>query len=87
MESAAAAAARPEEEEARRRRSTDCIYFLASPLTCNKVRMLISFFSFFFTRRHQDRGNGSIHRLLADRFLFISSELQLAPFLSSSNNY
>ncbi|RCV09081.1 hypothetical protein SETIT_1G378200v2 [Setaria italica] len=30
------AAARPDEEEARRRRNTDCIYFLASPLTCNK---------------------------------------------------
>lgn len=30
------AAARPDEEEARRRRSTDCIYFLASPLTCKK---------------------------------------------------
>ncbi|RLM79349.1 zinc finger CCCH domain-containing protein 19-like [Panicum miliaceum] len=29
-------AARPDEEEARRRRSTDCIYFLASPLTCKK---------------------------------------------------
>ncbi|KAF8779335.1 hypothetical protein HU200_002768 [Digitaria exilis] len=30
------AAARPDDEEARRRRSTDCIYFLASPLTCKK---------------------------------------------------
>ncbi|CAL5056628.1 unnamed protein product [Urochloa decumbens] len=29
-------AARPDEEEAHRRRSTDCIYFLASPLTCKK---------------------------------------------------
>ncbi|XP_062220853.1 zinc finger CCCH domain-containing protein 19-like isoform X2 [Phragmites australis] len=29
-------AARPDEDEARRRRSTDCIYFLASPLTCKK---------------------------------------------------
>ncbi|CAL5020398.1 unnamed protein product [Urochloa decumbens] len=28
--------ARPDEEEAHRRRSTDCIYFLASPLTCKK---------------------------------------------------
>ncbi|CAN6238939.1 unnamed protein product [Urochloa humidicola] len=29
-------AARPDEEEAHRRRNTDCIYFLASPLTCKK---------------------------------------------------
>jgi hypothetical protein len=36
---AAAAAAKPltPEEEALRR-STDCVYFLASPLTCKKVR-------------------------------------------------
>jgi hypothetical protein len=37
-------AARPDEEEARRRRSTDCIYFLASPLTCKKVLPLLIFF-------------------------------------------
>lgn len=43
MDSAAAAAAQSQathapadEEEARRRRGTDCIYYLASPLTCNK---------------------------------------------------
>ncbi|VAI52175.1 unnamed protein product [Triticum turgidum subsp. durum] len=40
MDSAAAQAqpthAPADEEEARRRRGTDCVYYLASPLTCNK---------------------------------------------------
>ncbi|KAL6912371.1 hypothetical protein ACP4OV_001176 [Aristida adscensionis] len=36
MAAAMDSAARPDEEEARRRRNTDCIYFLASPLTCKK---------------------------------------------------
>lgn len=40
MDSGGGAAAPPppaaDEEEARRRRGTDCVYYLASPLTCNK---------------------------------------------------
>ena len=38
--------AAPPEEDALKR-NTDCVYFLASPLTCKKVCFLFAFFSFF----------------------------------------
>ena len=39
--------AAPPEEDALKR-NTDCVYFLASPLTCKKVCFPFAFFSFFF---------------------------------------
>ena len=40
--------AAPPEEDALKR-NTDCVYFLASPLTCKKVCFPFAFFSFFFS--------------------------------------
>lgn len=38
----------PSAEEEALKKSTDCVYFLASPLTCIKVFFSIHFFSPFF---------------------------------------
>lgn len=52
---AAAAAAVPVQltaEEEALKRNTDCVYFLASPLTCKKVFIFFSLVQFFFQILH-----------------------------------